>query len=182
MFNVELCMEWDKSDAVQQRSEFVLLSDFINIDFSLCPQPLLTLFWSEHAAHSSGHLQPMTSSTCNTKGEEWQFFFIIAQPLCFRGKSIIKTRLTAKITAVSSIVLEPANFSQPPRVSWPVQHHLGAICSSSQIPLPFGIGFTWLIHTVNGVSSKQKKEKKETEKGEILCEIAWGAQGFGIVR
>lgn len=36
--------------------------------------------------------------------------FIIAQPLCRRGKSIIKTRLTAKITAVSSIVLERANF------------------------------------------------------------------------
>lgn len=36
--------------------------------------------------------------------------FIIAQPLCLRGKSIIKTRLTAKITAVSSIVLERANF------------------------------------------------------------------------
>lgn len=40
-------------------------------------------------------------------------FFIIAQPLCWRGKSIIKTRLTAKITAVSSIVLEPANFTPP---------------------------------------------------------------------
>lgn len=36
--------------------------------------------------------------------------FIIAQPLCRRGKSIIKTRLTAKITAVSSIVSERANF------------------------------------------------------------------------
>lgn len=86
-------------------------------------------------------------------------FFIIAQPLCQRGKSIIKTRLTAKITAVSSIMLEPANSSSPPpkRISWPVQHHLGAICSSSQIPLPFGIGFTWLIHTVNGVSFQLKK-------------------------
>ena len=30
--------------------------------------------------------------------------FIIGRPLCLRGKSIIKTRLTAKITAVSSIV------------------------------------------------------------------------------
>lgn len=40
-------------------------------------------------------------------------FFIIAQPLCRRGKSIIKTRLTAKITAVSSIVLERANFFFP---------------------------------------------------------------------
>lgn len=36
--------------------------------------------------------------------------FIIAQPLCHRGKSIIKTRLTAKITAMSSIVLEQGNF------------------------------------------------------------------------
>lgn len=36
--------------------------------------------------------------------------FIIAQPLCRRRKSIIKTRLTAKITAVSSIVLERAKF------------------------------------------------------------------------
>lgn len=100
-------------------------------------------------------------------------FFIIAQPLCWRGKSIIKTRLTAKITAVSSIVLEPANPPPPPtpRVSWPVQHHLGAICSSSQIPLPVGIGFTWLIHTVNGVPFQLKK-------GEILCEIAWGSTRF----
>lgn len=40
-------------------------------------------------------------------------FFIIAQPLCRRGKSIIKTRLTAKITAVSSIVLKRANFFFP---------------------------------------------------------------------
>lgn len=85
--------------------------------------------------------------------------FIIAQPLCLRGKSIIKTRLTAKITAVSSIVLERANFFFSSRVSWPVQHHLGAICSPSQIPLPFGIGFTWLIHTVNGLSFQWKKTR-----------------------
>ncbi len=85
--------------------------------------------------------------------------FIIAQPLCRRGKSIIKTRLTAKITAVSSIVLERANFFSSSRVSWPVQHHLGAICSPSQIPLPSGIGFTWLIHTVNGLSFQWKKKR-----------------------
>lgn len=42
-------------------------------------------------------------------------FFIIAQPLCRRGKSIIKTRLTAKITVVSSIMLEPANSTPPPQ-------------------------------------------------------------------
>lgn len=36
--------------------------------------------------------------------------FIIAQPLCRRGKSIIKTRLTAKITAMSSIVKERDDF------------------------------------------------------------------------
>lgn len=88
--------------------------------------------------------------------------FIIAQPLCRRGKSIIKTRLTAKITAVSSIVLERANFFFSSRVSWPVQHHLGAICSPSQIPLPFGIGFTWLIHTVNGLSFQWKKKKRDS--------------------
>lgn len=100
--------------------------------------------------------------------------FIIAQPLCQRGKSIIKTRLTAKITAVSSIVLERANFFFSSRVSWPVHHHLGAICSPSQIPLPFGIGFTWLIHTVNGLSFQRKKKR------EILCEIAWGVRRFWI--
>lgn len=99
--------------------------------------------------------------------------FIIAQPLCRREKSIIKTRLTAKITAVSSIVLERANFFFLSRVSWPVQHHLGAICSPSQIPLPFGIGFTWLIHTVNGLPFQRKKR-------EIPCEIAWGVRRFWI--
>lgn len=39
--------------------------------------------------------------------------FIIGRPLCWRGKSIIKTRLTAQITAVSSIVLERGTFFFP---------------------------------------------------------------------
>lgn len=98
--------------------------------------------------------------------------FIIAQPLCRRGKSIIKTRLTAKITAVSSIVLEQANFFSS-RVSWPVQHHLGAICSPSQIPLPFGIGFTWLIHTVNALSFQWKKR--------FCVKLPEESEGFGFV-
>lgn len=102
--------------------------------------------------------------------------FIIAQPLCRRGKSIIKTRLTAKITAVSSIVLERANFFfLSSRVSWPVRHHLGAICSPSQIPLPFGIGFTWLIHTVNGLSLQWKKER-------FCVKLPKESEGFGFVR
>lgn len=101
--------------------------------------------------------------------------FIIAQPLCRRGKSIIKTRLTAKITAVSSIVLEQANFFFSSRVSWPVQHHLGAICSPSQIPLPFGIGFTWVIHTVNGLSFQWKKKKK------FCVKLPEESGGFGFV-
>lgn len=102
--------------------------------------------------------------------------FIIAQLLWQRGKSIIKTGLTAKITAVSSIVLEWDNFFFPfSRVSWPVRLHLGAIYSPSQIPLPFGIGFTWLIHTVNGLYLRWKK-------GKFRVKLPEESGGFGFVR
>lgn len=143
----------------------------------LNPLPQFSSFWHLFwilIAHMSSTPWPLSVKTMRavalTTLSQWPHqrttqknrndrLFIIAQPLCRRGKSIIKTRLTAKITAVPSIVLERANFFFSSRVSWPVRHHLGAICSPSQIPLPFGIGFTWLIHTVNGLSLQWKKER-----------------------
>lgn len=137
------------------------------------PQPFDHLLWgltqsTELATLSQWPHQRTTQRNRNDR------LFIIAQLLCRRGKSIIKTRLTAKITAVSSIVLEQANFFSS-RVSWPVQHHLGAICSPSQIPLPFGIGFTWLIHTVNALSFQWEKRKR------FCVKLPEESEGFGFV-
>lgn len=149
--------------------------DFYSIStwqISLCLyvlNPLMTVLSVVMATLSQWPHQRTTQRNRNDR------LFIIAQPLCWRGKSIIKTRLTAKITAVSSIVLEHANFFFSSRVSWPVQHHLGAICSPSQIPLPFGIGFTWVIHTVNGLSFQWKKKKK------FCVKLPEESGGFGFV-
>lgn len=76
---------------------------------SLCPpppdrRPVRTTLSVALATFSQWPHQRPTQKNRNDR------LFIIAQPLCRRGKSIIKTRLTAKITAVSSIVLERANF------------------------------------------------------------------------
>lgn len=70
--------------------------------------------WPQTPARTTQPVAPATFSQWPhqrpTQKNRNDRLFIIAQPLCRRGKSIIKTRLTAKITAVSSIVLERANF------------------------------------------------------------------------
>lgn len=99
-------------------------------------------------------------------------FFIIAQPLCWRRKSIIKTRLTAKITAVSSIVLEPANSPPPPQ--WSLDQssitlvQFAPHCKSHcLLELDLPDSFTqWM------------ESPFQLKKGEILCEIAWGSTRF----
>lgn len=71
-------------------------------------------FWPQPPCRTTQPIAPATFSQWPhqrlTQKNGNDRLFIIAQPLCRRGKSIIKTRLTAKITAVSSIVLERANF------------------------------------------------------------------------
>lgn len=101
--------------------------------------------------------------------------FIIAQPLCRRGKSIIKTRLTAKITAVSSIVLEQANFFFPQgsldQSSITLVQFAPHLKSHCLLELDLPESFTrWM----DSPPSKKKKKK------EILCEIAWGVRRFWI--
>lgn len=100
--------------------------------------------------------------------------FIIAQPLCQRGKSIIKTRLTAKITAVSSIVLEWANFFfflkgllTSPASPW---------CNLLPISNPIAFwNWIYLTHSHSEWTLLPVKKKRE-----ILCEIAWGVGRFWI--
>lgn len=99
--------------------------------------------------------------------------FIIAQPLCRRGKSIIKTRLTAKITAVSSIVLERANFFFPQ----------GSLDQSSITLVQFAphLKSHCLLELDLPDSFTQWMESPSSEKKrEILCEIAWGVRRFWI--
>ena len=146
----------------------------------MCPQPFDRLLCGRRSSPSRATLNQWPHQRTAQRNRNDRAF-IIAQPLCRRGKSIIKTRLTAKITAVSSIVLEPANFLFFPyssRVSWPVRHHLAAICSPSQIPLPFGIGFTWLIHTLNGLTRQWEKRKKDR----FCVKLPEESGGFGFVR
>lgn len=99
--------------------------------------------------------------------------FIIAQPLCQRGKSIIKTRLTAKITAMSSIVLEQGNFFFPQgsldQFSITLVQFAPHLKSHCLLELDLPDSFTqWMDSPTGG-----KKKKRE-----ILCEIAWGVMRF----
>lgn len=90
---------------------FYFWPDFMKIDshyvFNPVPLSVRTMQSVTLATFSPWPHQRTTQRNRNDR------LFIIAQPLCQRGKSIIKTRLTAKITAVSSIVLERANFFFP---------------------------------------------------------------------
>lgn len=102
--------------------------------------------------------------------------FIIAQPLCHRGKSIIKTRLTAKITAMSSIVLEQGNFFFPQgsldQFSITLVQFAPHLKSHCLLELDLPDSFTqWM----DSPTSDKKRERFCVK----LPEESWG---FGIVR
>lgn len=126
---------------------------------------LTSTLWPTSAFRGSGHFQSVTSSTYGTKEQEWQTFHY-CPAIVPKGEINYKNTTNSKDNSnVLHCVRTRGLFFFLPlsRVSWPVQHHLGAICSPSQIPLPFGIGFTWLIHTVNGLSFQWRKKKKERD-------------------
>lgn len=103
--------------------------------------------------------------------------FIIAQPLCWRGKSIIKTRLTAKITAVFSIVLERAKFFFPQgsldQSSITLVQFAPHPKSHCLLELDLPDSFTqWMD------SPSEKKKKKER----FCVKLPEESGGFGFVR
>lgn len=105
-------------------------------------------------------------------------FFIIAQPLCWRGKSIIKTRLTAKITVVSSIVLEPAN-SPPSPPKGLLTSPASPWCNLLLISNPIACwNWIYLTHSHSEWSLLPAKKKEER----FCVKLPEEAQGFGIVR
>lgn len=178
--SVELCLEWDK--------RCCCATGFQIFAFVRCYKYRIAL--SVHNPSwpfSDQTTPPKALATFSqwphqraTQKERNDRFFIIAQPLCFGGKSIIKTRLTAKITAVSSIVLEPTNFFPAPKglLTSPASPWCNLLLISN--PIAFW-NWIYLTHSHSEWSllpAKKKKKKGKRKKGEILCEIAWGSTRF----
>lgn len=143
---------------------------FLKIDCSyvlnLWPFPACTMQSIASATLSQWPHQRTSQKNRNDR------LFIIAQPLCQRGKSIIKTRLTAKITAMSSIVLEQGNFFFPQgsldQFSITLVQFAPHLKSHCLLELDLPDSFTqWMD---SPTSDKKKRE--------VLCEIAWGVMRF----
>lgn len=160
---------------VTSSSKLTVSLDSQNLD-SLSVLNLLTTPCADHTVRSFGHLEPMTSSTHNTKEQEWQTFhycstIVLEGEINYKNTTNSKDNTNVLYCVRTSWLFFPFSFLKglltSPASPW---------CNLLSISNPIAFwNWIYLTHSHSEWTLLPVQEKRP-----ILCEIAWGVTRFWI--